>query len=126
MLVRLLHCHGILGNISESLLMFFYQELGDRHPKVQDGVILKDCASVLGNISVGTGAVVMPKAIVTKPVPPLTIMSGVPAKAVGTRTLTREAFSDDLEEHLAFKYLDEWREFLQKPREAESIANTTI
>ena len=31
------------------------KELGDRHPKVQHGVILKDCATVLGNISVGTG-----------------------------------------------------------------------
>lgn len=100
------------------------KELGDRHPKVQHGVILKDCSTVLGNIPVGTGAVVMAKAIVNKPVPPLAIMSGVPAKAVQTRTLSREAFSDDLEEHLAFKYLEEWKELQQKQQEAEDSAPT--
>ena len=94
------------------------KELGDRHPKVQHGVILKDCATVLGNIPVGTGAVVMAKAIVNKPVPPLAIMSGVPAKVVKNRTLSREAFRDDLEEHLAFKYLDEWKELEQQQAEA--------
>ena len=97
------------------------KELGDRHPKVQHGVILKDCATVLGNIPVGTGAVVMAKAIVNKPVPPLAIMSGVPAKVVTTRTLSPEAFHDDLEEHLAFKYLDEWKE-LQQQMEKEAAA----
>jgi len=98
------------------------KELGDRHPKVQNGVILKDCSTVLGNIPVGTGSVVMAKAIVNKPVPPLAIMSGVPAKVVETRKLSREAFRDDLEEHLAFKYLDEWKELQQT--EAENDAAT--
>ena len=37
-------------------------------------------------------------------------MSGIPAKVVKTRTLTREAFRDDLKAHLVFKYLDEWKE----------------
>ena len=85
------------------------KELGDRHPKVEHGVVLKDCATILGNIKVGTGSLIMAKSIVTKPVPPLSIMRGVPAKVVGTRTLTEDAFDSDLEEHLAFKYLDEWK-----------------
>jgi len=102
------------------------KELGDRHPKVQHGVILKDCATVLGNISVGTGAVVMAKAIVNKPVPPLSIMSGVPAKVVETRTLSREAFSDDLEEHLAFKYLDEWKKMQQNEQDEDSAVIATL
>mmetsp|Transcript_292 Transcript_292/g.375 ORF Transcript_292/g.375 Transcript_292/m.375 type:complete len:133 (-) Transcript_292:557-955(-) len=102
------------------------KELGDRHPKVQHGVILKDCATVLGNIPVGTGAVVMAKAIVNKPVPPLAIMSGVPAKVVKTRELSRDAFHDDLEEHLAFKYLDEWKELLHDEEEAASSADAAI
>lgn len=101
------------------------KELGDRHPKVQHGVILKDCATVLGNIPVGTGAVVMAKAIVNKPVPPLAIMSGVPAKAIETRVLEKEAFDDDLEEHLAFKYLDEWKELRRKQYEEENIATNS-
>ena len=73
-------------------------------------MILKEGASVLGNISVGTGAVVMAKAIVTKPIPPLVVVSGVPAKAIATRTLSEDAFHDDLEAHLAFKYLAEWKD----------------
>eukprot|EP00536_Pseudo-nitzschia_multiseries_P005398 jgi/Psemu1/254474/estExt_Genewise1Plus.C_1010050 len=96
------------------------KELGDRHPKVQHGVILKDCATVLGNIPVGTGAVVMAKAIVNKPVPPLAIMSGVPAKVIDHRVLEPDAFYDDLEEHLAFKYLDEWRELRRNLEESEN------
>jgi len=56
------------------------KEAGDRHPKVGCGVILHDSATVLGNIPVGDGAVVIAKSIVTKPVPPLARVSGVPAK----------------------------------------------
>jgi len=59
------------------------KEAGDRHPKVGDGVILSDGATVLGNIEVGDGAVVTAKSIVTKPVPPLARVAGVPAKVVG-------------------------------------------
>lgn len=56
------------------------KERGDRHPKVGRGVILQDGATVLGNIKVGDGAVVTAKSIVTKEVPPLARVSGVPAK----------------------------------------------
>jgi len=100
------------------------KELGDRHPKVQHGVILKDCSTVLGNIAVGTGAVVMAKAIVNKPVPPLAIMSGVPARMIATRVLEVEAFDDDLEEHLAFKYLDEWKEAREKQEKLDDTCTT--
>ena len=85
------------------------KERGDRHPKVGNGVVLQDGATVLGNIPVGDGAVVTAKSIVTKPVPPLAIVSGVPAKVRGYRRLEMEAFEGDLERHLAFKYLDTWR-----------------
>ena len=63
------------------------KEAGDRHPKVGDGVILSDGATVLGNIQVGDGAVVTAKSIVTKPVPPLARVAGVPAKVVGYREI---------------------------------------
>ena len=66
----------------------------------------------------------MAKAIVNKPVPPLAIMSWVPAKVVKTRTLTREAFRDDLEEHLAFKYLDEWKEL--EPMDQNEEGSTAV
>jgi len=64
---------------------------------------------VLGNKPVGTGAVVMAKAIVNKPVPPLANMSGV---------------RDDLEEHLAFKYLDEWKEL--EPMDQNEEGSTAV
>jgi serine acetyltransferase len=86
------------------------KETGDRHPKVDAGVILQDSATVLGNINVGEGAVVTAKAIVTKPVPPLAIVSGVPGRVLGYRDLlSDDAFQDDLERHLVFKYFHEWR-----------------
>lgn len=86
------------------------KERGDRHPKVGNGVILQDGAAVLGNIPVGDGAVVRAKSIVTKPVPQLAVVSGVPAKIYKFRNLTLEAFTSDLERHLVFKYLDEWKQ----------------
>lgn len=64
------------------------KEAGDRHPKVGDGVILHDGATVLGNIAVGDGAVVTAKSIVTKPVPPLARVAGVPATVQSYREIT--------------------------------------
>jgi serine O-acetyltransferase len=85
------------------------KEDGDRHPKISNGVILQDSATVLGNIIVGEGAVVTAKAIVTKPVPALAIVSGVPARIISNRTLSKELMEDDLERHLVYKYLNEWK-----------------
>ena len=87
------------------------KEAGDRHPKVGNGVIIHDGGTVLGNIPVGDGAIIGAKSIVTKPVPPLAVMKGVPARIAGYRNLSEDAFlSDDLEIHLKNKYLDQWRE----------------
>jgi len=91
------------------------KERGDRHPKVGSGVILGNDASVLGNIPVGDGAVVTSKSIVTKPVDPLAVVTGVPAKVIRYRSLLNEEdaqleFNTDLSEHLAVKYLDTWKE----------------
>ena len=91
------------------------KERGDRHPKVASGVLLLDGATVLGNILVGEGAVVSPKSIVLKPVPPLAVVSGVPAKIMRYRTLEDEDFSDDLSEHLSLKYRERWQSLLPVP-----------
>ena len=71
------------------------KETGDRHPKVEDGVILHCGATVLGNIPVGKGAVVTAKSIVTKPVPALARVSGVPATVKSYRELRDEGFNED-------------------------------
>jgi serine O-acetyltransferase len=85
------------------------KEAGNRHPKVGNGVVIQDGGTVLGNIPVGDGALITAKSIVTKPVPPLAIVSGVPARIQGYRQLVITEFDDDLQRHLADKYLDEWK-----------------
>lgn len=94
------------------------KESGDRHPKVGSGVILYDSCTVLGNIPIGDGAVVMPKSIVTKPVPALSCVSGVPAKLqphqkviIRAEASDREAKTDWVgcaKRHLRKVYQKEW------------------
>lgn len=59
------------------------KEMGDRHPKVGDGVMIGAGATILGNISVGMGAHIAACSVVLKPVESFAVMSGVPAKMVG-------------------------------------------
>ena len=94
------------------------KERGDRHPKVANGVILLDGATVLGNIPVGDGAVITAKSIVTKAVPPLAIMTGVPAKIKGYRELDQTSFTDDINRDLVRKYLGEWQNLVPKAEDA--------
>ncbi|KAG2450621.1 hypothetical protein HYH02_004461 [Chlamydomonas schloesseri] len=59
------------------------KEIGDRHPKVGDNVLIGACATVLGNIAIGEGAQIAAGSLVLKPVPPHTMVAGSPAKEVG-------------------------------------------
>jgi serine O-acetyltransferase len=94
------------------------KEAGDRHPKVGNGVIIQDGGTVLGNIPVGEGAIVLAKSIVTKPVPPLAVVEGVPAKVVRYRDLEEEqALADDLHKPLVIKYFARWRKLAEKDSE---------
>lgn len=74
------------------------KEVGDRHPKVEDGVILHSGAAVLGNLRVGKGAVVTAKSIVTKEVPDLARVSGVPATVKSYRDSKEECILMDDDE----------------------------
>jgi len=86
------------------------KEAGNRHPKVGNGVIIQDGGTVLGNISVGEGSIVLAKSIVTKPVPALAVVEGVPARITAFRDLQEETLrDDDLQRHLCIKYLERWR-----------------
>jgi len=89
------------------------KESGDRHPKLANGVLVEHAASILGNIQVGEGSIISSRSIVTKPVPPLAIMSGVPAKVIGYRQLTPEEFECDLQAHLVEKYRTRWQQILK-------------
>jgi serine O-acetyltransferase len=59
------------------------KETGDRHPKVERGVLIGAGAKILGNITVGCCAKIASGSVVLHPVPPATTVAGVPAKVVG-------------------------------------------
>ena len=59
------------------------KDVGDRHPKIGDGVLISAGAKILGNIRVGEGAKVGAGSVVLEDVPPHTTVAGVPAKIVG-------------------------------------------
>ncbi|MFC6835329.1 serine O-acetyltransferase [Halomarina ordinaria] len=54
-----------------------------RHPTVEDDVLIGANATLIGDITVGTGARVGAGAVVVEDVPPGTTVAGVPAKPVG-------------------------------------------
>jgi serine O-acetyltransferase len=97
------------------------KESGDRHPKVGNGVTIYGGGTILGNIPIGEGSIVSAKSIVTKPLPPLAIVSGVPATIRSYRTLQESEFGDNLQNHLVIKYLDRWRAIND-----ERLANLTM
>jgi serine acetyltransferase len=55
----------------------------------------------------------MPKSIVTKPVPPLARVSGIPARIVGYRDL-EQFVENELEVHLGIKYKQQWQQLQQE------------
>jgi serine O-acetyltransferase len=59
------------------------KEVGDRHPKISDNVLIGANATVLGNIVVGRGSQIAAGSVVLKPVPPATMVAGSPARVVG-------------------------------------------
>jgi maltose O-acetyltransferase len=52
---------------------------------IEDNVWIGMRAMILGGVTLGRGSVVAAGAVVTKDVPPLTIVAGIPAKPVGMR-----------------------------------------
>ncbi len=59
------------------------KEIGDRHPKIGDNVLVGAGAKILGNIRVGNCSRVASGSVVLQEVPPMTTVAGVPAKVVG-------------------------------------------
>ena len=59
------------------------KEIGDRHPKIRNGVMLGAGAKILGNIEVGRCSRVAAGSVVVKTVPNNVTVAGVPAKVVG-------------------------------------------
>ena len=59
------------------------KEVGDRHPKIGNGVLLSVGAKVLGNITIGDEAKIAAGSVVLQPVPACCTVAGVPARIVG-------------------------------------------
>lgn len=59
------------------------KEIGDRHPKIGDGVMIGANASVLGNINIGQCAKIGAGSVVVADVEAYTTVVGVPARVVG-------------------------------------------
>lgn len=71
------------------------KEHGDRHPKVDDGVLISAGAKILGNIRIGEGAKVGAGSVVLQDVPPHTTVAGVPAKIIGKPQADQPALEMD-------------------------------
>ncbi len=59
------------------------KESGDRHPKIDEGVLIGAGSKVLGNIRIGEGAQIGAGSVVLEDVAAHTTVAGVPAKVVG-------------------------------------------
>ncbi len=56
---------------------------GDRHPTIEDGVLIGAGAKVLGNITVGHCSKIAAGSVVLKEVPPCKTVAGIPAVIIG-------------------------------------------
>ncbi len=70
-------------------------QVGDRHPKIGDGVLISAGAKILGNVSVGEGAKIGAGSLVLQDVAPHTTVVGVPAKVVGKPKVDKPALDMD-------------------------------
>ncbi|MBP9049322.1 MAG: serine O-acetyltransferase [Tabrizicola sp.] len=71
------------------------KEDGDRHPKIEDGVLIGAGAKVLGNIRVGHCSRIAAGSVVLQDVPCNTTVAGVPARVVGKAGCDQPALTMD-------------------------------
>lgn len=71
------------------------KEDGDRHPKIEDGVLIGAGAKILGNIRVGCCSRIAAGSVVLHDVPPKTTVAGVPAKVIGKAGCSQPAVTMD-------------------------------
>ncbi len=88
------HAHSIVigetAVVGDNVSMLHSVTLGgtgkeddDRHPKIENGVLIGAGAKVLGNITVGHCSRIAAGSVVLEDVPPMKTVAGVPARIVG-------------------------------------------
>lgn len=98
------HAHSIVigetAVVGDNVSMLHSVTLGgtgkeeeDRHPKIEDGVLIGAGAKVLGNIRVGHCSRVAAGSVVLSDVPPCKTVAGIPAKIVGEAGCDQPAVS---------------------------------
>ena len=71
------------------------KEDGDRHPKIEDGVMIGAGAKVLGNITIGYCSRIAAGSVVLHDVPHNSTVAGVPAKVIGTAGCSQPSVTMD-------------------------------
>lgn len=71
------------------------KEDGDRHPKIEDGVMIGAGAKVLGNITIGYCSRIAAGSVVLHDVPHNSTVAGVPAKVIGTAGCSQPSLTMD-------------------------------
>ncbi|QDY68931.1 serine O-acetyltransferase [Qingshengfaniella alkalisoli] len=71
------------------------KEDGDRHPKIEDGVLIGAGAKVLGNITVGHCTRIAAGSVVLESIPACKTVAGVPARIVGEAGCAQPSVSMD-------------------------------
>ncbi|XP_057976825.1 serine acetyltransferase 5-like [Malania oleifera] len=86
--------------------------VGDRHPKIGDGVLIGAGATVLGNVKIGEGAKIGAGSVVLSDVPPWTTAVGSPARLVGgkERPKVHEDVPGESMDHTSF--ISEWSDYI--------------
>ena len=98
------HAHSIVigetAVVGDNVSMLHSVTLGgtgkeeeDRHPKIEDGVLIGAGAKVLGNIKVGHCSRIAAGSVVLEEVPPCKTVAGIPAKIVGEAGCEQPAIS---------------------------------
>lgn len=71
------------------------KDSGDRHPKIEDGVLIGAGAKVLGNIRIGHCSRIAAGSIVLESVPPMMTVAGIPGRIVGEAGCAKPSFMMD-------------------------------